>query len=92
MPGPVLGCLTMEKLMNHTTPSVWDDPVFLNPHAAASLLGGISVRSLERWRLEGFGPPFVKFGKRVMYAKSDLLRWAESRKRTSTNDPGQAAA
>jgi DNA-binding transcriptional MerR regulator len=39
----------------------------------------LSERTLERWRVEGMGPPFRRFGRRVVYAKADLERWADSR-------------
>ena len=57
---------------------------------AAKLLG-LSPKTLERWRLEGGGPKYRKFGKRVMYAETDLSEWAEGQTRTSTSDTGQAA-
>ena len=55
---------------------------------AADLLG-ISRRTLERWRIEGKGPVYRKFGKRAMYAEPDLLEWSEAQRRTSTTDVGQ---
>ena len=68
------------------------DQVFLNQHATAALLGGLSVRTLERWRLEGVGPVHYRFGRRVMYARTDVLEWASAQRRTSTSDPGREAA
>ncbi len=47
---------------------------------------GLSPRTLERWRLEGEGPKYRKFGSRVMYAESDLIEWADQQTRTSTSD------
>lgn len=41
----------------------------------------ISPRTLERWRLEGKGPVFCKFGRRVLYARQDLQRWASKQRR-----------
>ncbi len=64
--------------------------VFLDQRAAAELLR-LSERTLERLRSEGTGPVFRKFGRRVVYATDDLLRWAESCRRTSTSDPGRSA-
>ena len=51
---------------------------------AAVLLGGLSVRTLERWRYEGTGPRFVRVGRRVMYAPRALAAFIERRSRTST--------
>ncbi len=64
--------------------------VFLNQCVTAVLLG-LSERTLERFRLEGSGPAFRKFGRRVLYARADVLAWADAQRRTSTSDPGEAA-
>jgi hypothetical protein len=61
-----------------------DPPIFLDQNATAELLG-LSSRTLERFRLEGRGPAFRKFGRRVLYAKSDILTWADRRTFTSTS-------
>jgi hypothetical protein len=47
---------------------------------------GLSTRTLERLRLEGRGPAFHKFGRRVMYRWSDVLAWAQGQRRTSTSE------
>jgi hypothetical protein len=57
--------------------------------SAAKKLGDISPRTLEKWRLTGDGPEFRKFGKTVRYAETDLERWAEAQRRTSTSDGGR---
>jgi predicted DNA-binding transcriptional regulator AlpA len=62
--------------------------IFLDQTAAADLLG-LSPRTLERFRLEGTGPPFHKFGRRVRYALSDIEEWASAQKRTSTSQSGE---
>jgi len=51
---------------------------------AAELLGGLSVRTLERWRIEGRGPRFVRVGRRVMYRAEDLAAFVEAGLRVST--------
>jgi predicted DNA-binding transcriptional regulator AlpA len=67
-----------------------DAPVtFLDQRQTASLLN-LSERTLERFRLEGTGPAYCKFGRRVMYARADVLSWADARRRTSTSDHGPA--
>ena len=63
-------------------------PVFLNATAAAKFLG-VSKRSLERWRLEGTGPAFRKFGHRVFYAERDILDWVDARRYRSTSAHNQ---
>ena len=59
---------------------------FMNQDAAAEFLG-LSPRTLERFRLEGRGPDYRKFGRRCLYHQDDLLTWAEAQRRTSTSDP-----
>jgi predicted DNA-binding transcriptional regulator AlpA len=42
---------------------------------------GVSTRTLQRWRKDGFGPGFVRVGKRAVgYFESDLVRWLEDRR------------
>jgi hypothetical protein len=53
--------------------------------AAAAHLG-ISSRTLEKWRLTGDGPPYIKLGRRVVYDLQDLDAWAVARRRQSTSD------
>ncbi|MCM2256577.1 MAG: helix-turn-helix domain-containing protein [Vicinamibacteria bacterium] len=71
------------------------DSHFLDTLGAARFLGAdewgnaiISPKTLERWRVEGSGPRFVKLGRRVGYRRQDLLDWAASRTRRSTSDIG----
>lgn len=54
------------------------DAPFLTEAEAARLLR-ISERSLQRWRVEGGGPRYVRAGRRVLYRRSDLEGWAEGR-------------
>ncbi|WP_313851748.1 helix-turn-helix transcriptional regulator [Parasedimentitalea psychrophila] len=44
-----------------------------------------SVRTLQKWRVTGFGPSFYKPGRSVRYRRRDLRDWAESRRRKSTS-------
>ena len=48
----------------------------------------ISEKTLERWRFEGKGPTFRKFGKRVLYADDVTDAWAKKQERTSTSMQG----
>lgn len=47
----------------------------------------LSPRTLEKQRVIGGGPRFRKFGRRVMYAVSDLDAWADARSYEATCDP-----
>ncbi|HCG1270299.1 TPA: helix-turn-helix domain-containing protein [Pseudomonas aeruginosa] len=50
----------------------------------------LSPRTLEKQRVIGGGPRFRKFGRRVMYAVSDLDAWADARSYEATSDPEYA--
>lgn len=50
-----------------------------NDGAAAFL--GLQPATLEIWRSRAEGPTYVKVGKRVMYALTDLREWMEARKK-----------
>jgi predicted DNA-binding transcriptional regulator AlpA len=76
------------------------DALEQNPHrvldvrAAAQFLGS-SKSSLDKLRLTGGGPDFVKIGEgvsgRVGYRLCDLQSWLASRVRRSTSDMGASA-
>jgi predicted DNA-binding transcriptional regulator AlpA len=52
---------------------------FLSQREAARFLS-LSVRTLERFRLEGGGPAYCRSGiRRVAYSEAELRRWAQSR-------------
>jgi hypothetical protein len=59
-----------------------------NEEAAAFLR--LSPRTLEKQRVQGGGPRFRKFGRRVMYALADLEAWADARRFEMTSDPEYA--
>jgi hypothetical protein len=41
---------------------------------------GIAPRSLQRWRLTGEGPPYVRVGeRRILYRVVDIERWLDER-------------
>ena len=63
--------------------------------AAGKYIGGsqspVSTRTMQRWRLEGVGPTYVKLGRLVRYRQSDLDAFLEERTRTSTSAMSQEA-
>ena len=61
-------------------------PRFVPTALAAGYLG-LSPRTLEKLRVQGGGPTYAKFGRRVVYAVEDLDRWAAERRRGSTSEP-----
>jgi predicted DNA-binding transcriptional regulator AlpA len=56
----------------------------LTPEQAADFLQ-ISLRTLERWRSDGQGPPVCGLTARTLrYARSDLLAWCAEHRRGET--------
>ncbi len=45
----------------------------------------VSERSLERWRVEGTGPAFLKAGRKVLYRPDDIDQWLAASRRMSTS-------
>jgi len=58
---------------------------YLTTVEAAAYLG-LSDKSLEHWRLNRKGPPYIKAGGAVRYDIRKLDRWLESRTVESTQD------
>ncbi|WP_428521991.1 helix-turn-helix transcriptional regulator [Roseibium sp.] len=56
----------------------------LNETKAAEYLG-LSVRTLQAWRVRGGGPTFVKAGRAVRYRPDDLNAWINERMAASTS-------
>jgi predicted DNA-binding transcriptional regulator AlpA len=51
---------------------------------ALSLRTGISVRTYQKWRMTGGGPPFVKVSSRcIRYRLSDVSSWIDQNSSTS---------
>jgi hypothetical protein len=63
---------------------------FLREAEAADLLR-LAAGTLQNRRISGGGPPFLKLGGRIVYARADLIAWAEAQRRTSTSDLGDVA-
>lgn len=61
----------------------------LNEDRGAEILG-VSVRTLQRQRVRGDGPRYVKIGKRVLYREEDLQAYIESSTRQSTSEQSVA--
>ena len=52
---------------------------------------GLSKPTLDKLRVYGDGPAFLKLGRRVVYDPADLDRWLASHRRHSTSDTTEAA-
>lgn len=63
--------------------------ILYDEEAAGKYIGGatspISTRTMQRWRLEGVGPIYVKLGRLVRYRRHDLDTFLEERTCTSTS-------
>jgi hypothetical protein len=57
--------------------------VNFDQEAAAAYLN-VSTQWLENRRQDGFGPPFAKLGRRIIYRKSDLDAFVAQKLVTST--------
>jgi hypothetical protein len=58
---------------------------FVDVNGAAAILH-VSASFLNKKRLSGDGPPYLKFGKAVRYGVPTLLDWAAAQARRSTSD------
>lgn len=52
----------------------------------AALRTGLSVATLEKKRVHGNGPPFLKLGRSVRYRLADLDEWMARRLVASTSE------
>jgi predicted DNA-binding transcriptional regulator AlpA len=66
--------------------------MILRTHDAARYLG-LAASTLEKWRLGGGGPRWVRLGRRAVgYPQSDLDDFKNQNYRRSTSDDGSSAA
>lgn len=56
------------------------------PDAATHV--GLAASTLEKLRVVGGGPVFMKLGRAVVYDVADLDAWLAAQRRTSTSDHG----
>jgi predicted DNA-binding transcriptional regulator AlpA len=54
-------------------------------------LTGLSVSTLNKLRLTGKGPRYIKLGRSVVYDPADISAWVEANRRRSTSDVSEAA-
>jgi predicted DNA-binding transcriptional regulator AlpA len=65
-----------------------EEGLFRQPEAARRL--GVSERTLEKWRVNGRGPKFVRLGRAVAYDPTDIAEFIAAGRRRSTSDMGEA--
>jgi hypothetical protein len=57
---------------------------YLNERDTASFIN-LSTKTLQRLRLKGNGPRYIKCGARVLYDVDDLTAWLDGQKVQSTS-------
>jgi len=67
-----------------------DVPRLLRQREVADLLH-VSTRTLEKWRVTGSGPRFVKVGRGCLYRVEDIEAWLETRLRGRTRNRSGAS-
>lgn len=60
---------------------------YLNTKELSEYLG-LSIPTLQRWRVTGQGVPFRKLGGAVRYDIQDVNAWTDDHKRTNTVKEG----
>lgn len=71
---------------NHSTGAFAD----MLDRAGAADYVGLSIATLDRWRVRGDGPCFVKIGSAVRYRLADLDEWLSERVVNSTSEARRA--
>jgi predicted DNA-binding transcriptional regulator AlpA len=61
------------------------DPETLLSEGQTCDLTDLAPRTLQRKRLDGTGPRFVKLGRRVLYRRADVLAWIAANTHASTS-------
>jgi hypothetical protein len=68
------------------SPSIFHDPdSALNENLAADFLG-LSVRTLQAWRVRGGGPRYTKIGRAVRYQRRELVAFQQLHTVSSTSE------
>lgn len=71
---------------NTTTGAACADAQDVLSAAAAAAALGLSIKTLEKWRGEGKGPPFLKMGRKVAYRRGVLVQWLKSQETRGAMD------
>jgi len=59
-----------------------DEDSLLKEKEAATFLA-VSVRTLQAWRIDNSGPPFIRLGRAIRYRLKALIEWLNSNTRQS---------
>lgn len=83
-------CVSRGDPVHHRRATLLAPHTKLATPEAANYVGS-RAKTLEKWRVVGGGPRYVKLGRRVVYEVSDLDAWIDERRRRSTSEQGMAA-
>src|ERR1700739_4892559 len=72
---------------NRASGDLMKDDLVSTEKAAARL--HVSPRTLEKWRVTGFGPPYYKVGRLVLYSLHELDEWIDRGRRLPSSEPGE---
>lgn len=56
----------------------------------AAKVAGVAAKTLQDWRGLGFGPAFIKLGRRVVYDVRDIQAWKDGRRLHLTSEASVA--
>src|SRR5690242_8103146 len=62
---------------------------YMSPEELAGFLG-MTTETLKKWRSVGRGPAYVKFGRRPLYPKQEILDWIERQKHDGDREARQS--
>lgn len=51
----------------------------------AAPYAGAEPKTMENWRSKGFGPKFIKVGRKVLYDPDDIEAWRNENRCSSTS-------
>jgi predicted DNA-binding transcriptional regulator AlpA len=60
------------------TSKIQSDPDALLTEVQVGQLLGLSIRTLQAWRVRRAGPLFVQVGRAIRYRRSDLVSWIDA--------------
>jgi excisionase family DNA binding protein len=75
----------MDVLISAGNVGTWAGEPMMRESEAAQRLG-LSKRTLQKWRVTGGGPDFLKLGRSVRYSVKSLERWLARSRRRSTSE------
>lgn len=76
---------SIESPAQRSDPALNEDRYDLLDTAAAARLLGLSVSTLNKWRMTGDGPEFVKLGRRIRYRHETLKKFVNDKVRPHTS-------